>query len=155
MSIESSSRESLNWWLTLFANLGVLGGLVFVGLEVRQNTRQLRAEGAYAITESVNSLNAGAYSDPVLEELLLRGTEDLRSLNPVERARFDRYQFSRLNIAEYILNLEREGVTDLNFRYAEFVVRDFNEQPGLREFIREYQDGYVGSQELLERLLGR
>ena len=34
------NRDRLNWWLTVLANLGVLGGLVFVGLEVRQNTTQ-------------------------------------------------------------------------------------------------------------------
>lgn len=50
------SRESWNWWLTLLANVGVLGGLVFVGLEIRQNTSQLRTEASYSITESVNEL---------------------------------------------------------------------------------------------------
>lgn len=148
------NRERLNWWLTLLANLGVLGGLVFVGLEIRQNTRQLRAEGARSITESVNAINAGVYSDAELTDILLRGRADLGSLNAIERERFDRYQFSRLNIAEYIRDLENEGVSNLNFRYDEFVVVDFNEQPGLRDFIREYEDGYVGSEELLRELLG-
>jgi hypothetical protein len=59
-----------------------------------------------------------------------------------------------LNIAEYILDLEREGVSDLNFRYVDFIVREFNERPGLQAFIREYEDIYGGSQELLARLLG-
>lgn len=149
------NRDSLNWWLTLLANLGVLGGLVFVGLEIRQNTSQLRAEASRSITESVNALNAGVYSDPDLTDLLLRGRQDLTTLDPVERERFDRYQFSRLNVAEHILDLEREGVSELNFRYAEFIVRDFTESPGLAAFVREYQDVYVGSEDLLDRLLGR
>ena len=148
------NRESLTWWLTLLANLGVLGGLVFVGLELRQNTSQLRTEGAHSVTEIVNSLNAGVYSDPSLADLIIRGSADLSSLDPVERERFDRFQFSRLNIAEYMLDLEREGVADLNFSYSEAVIRDFNTRPGLRAFIREYQAGYVGSEELLELLLG-
>jgi hypothetical protein len=148
------NREALNWWLTLLANLGVLGGLVFVGLELRQNTNQLRAEGAHSVTEIVNSLNAGVYSDPELAEIVLRGSEDLAALNEVERERFDRFQFSRLNIAEYMFDLETAGVSNLNFAYYEFVVREFNTRPGLRALIREYQAGYVGSPELLELLLG-
>ncbi len=28
-------RDRLNWWLTILANLGMLGGLVFVGFEIR------------------------------------------------------------------------------------------------------------------------
>lgn len=137
------------------ANLGVLGGLFFVGLEIRQNTSQLRAEASRSITESVNALNAGVYSDPGLADLLLRGKQDLTSLDPVERERFDQYHFSRLNIVEHILDLEREGVSELNFRYAEFVVRDFNQNPGLAAFIRQYRDVYVGSDELLARLVGQ
>ena len=36
-------RDRLNWWLTILANVGMLGGIVFVGFEIRQNTSQLRA----------------------------------------------------------------------------------------------------------------
>lgn len=148
-------RESLNWWVTLLANLGVLGGLVFVGFEIRQNTAQLRADGAQSITEMVNDMNAGVYSDPSLAEILMRGTQDRTALDAVERERFDLFQFSRLNIAEYTSDLEKEGISDLNFRYTEFIVREFNERPGLQQFIREYEKVYVGSDELLARLLGR
>ena len=152
--VPSMNREHLNWRLSVITNVGVLIGLVFVGYEIRQNTVQLRAESSLSITETVNALNAGMYSDPELAEILIRGTEDLGALNSVERSRFDSYQFARLNIAEYALDLEREGVTDLNFRYVEWIVRRFNEKPGLRAFIREHENTYVGSKELLDRLLG-
>jgi len=148
------NREALNWWLTLTANLAVLGGLVFVGYEVRQNTSQLRAESSWSITESVNATNSSIYSDAALSEIVIKGRADLNSLDDVERMRFDRYQFSRLNIAETVLDLEHEGVSDLNFRYLDWIIREFNEEPGLRAFIREHKDGYVGSEELLSRLLG-
>jgi hypothetical protein len=64
------------------------------------------------------------------------------------------YEFSRLNIAEYVEDLEGEGVEELNFRYNEWIVREFQTKPGLRAFIREYEDLYVGSEDLLARLLG-
>jgi hypothetical protein len=147
-------RDRLNWWLTIMANLGVLGGLVFVGFEIRQNTSQLRAEASYSITASVNELNAGLFGDPELAELVFRGERDLGSLTAIERTRFDLFEFSRLNIAEHVLDLESEGVSDLNFRYVEWIVREFETKPGLRAFIREYEGRYVGSRELLVRLLG-
>ena len=147
------NRKNLNWWLSVVANLGVFGGLVFVGFEVRQNTVQLRAESSRSITETVNALNSGVYSDPELAEILHRGTKDLAVLNAVERDQFDAFQFARLNIAEYALDLEREGVSGLNFRYVEWIVREFNAKPGLRAFIREHEETYVGSDELLARLL--
>ena len=147
------NRENLNWWMSLTTNIAVLFGLLFVGYEIRQNSAQLRAESSWSITESVNALNIGIYSNPEFAEVLLRGTQDLASLSAVERSQFDMFQFSRLNIAEYVLDIEREGVSDLNFRYVDWIVREFNEQPGLRAFIREYEEAYVGSDELLTRLL--
>jgi hypothetical protein len=37
-------REKINRWLTLLANLGVLGGLILVALQIRQNTAITRAQ---------------------------------------------------------------------------------------------------------------
>jgi len=135
------------------ANVGVLVGLVFVGYEVRQSTLESRAEGARSITEIVNATNAGIYADADMAELVLRGKQNISSLSPVERERFDRWVFSRLNIAEYILDLERTGVSELNFHYVQAVIQDFHQSPGLQEWIRMQAAGYVGSEELLSRLL--
>jgi len=43
--------DRLNDWLTLLANFGVIGGLIFLGLEVQQNTTAVQAS---AIQESTN-----------------------------------------------------------------------------------------------------
>ncbi|MCK5483070.1 MAG: hypothetical protein KAJ13_05180 [Gemmatimonadetes bacterium] len=148
-------RKKADWGISLLANLGVLGGLVFVGLEIRQNTSQLRADASYSITTIVNEMNAGIYADSTLADLLLRGEENLDALNAIERRRFDAFQFSRLNVAEYIQDLETEGVSGLNFRFVDHVVREFRTKPGLQAFIRDRADTYVGSKELLAQLLGR
>jgi len=37
------SLDGINKWLALAANLGVLAGIVFLGLEVRQNSEALLA----------------------------------------------------------------------------------------------------------------
>ena len=148
-------RQRLNSWITLLANLGVLGGLVFVGLEIRQNTSQLRADASQSITESVNQMNAGVYGDPTLADVLLRGEQDLSALEPIERSRFESYEFSRLNVAEYILDLEAEGVSDLNFRFVDYVVNQYQIKPGLQQFIRSVEATWAGSDDLISRLIGR
>jgi hypothetical protein len=43
--------DGLNRWLTLVANFGVVAGLIFLGVEIRQNTTALQAA---AIQESTN-----------------------------------------------------------------------------------------------------
>ena len=39
--------DKLNRWVTLLANLGVIAGIVFLGIEIRQNNALLEAEAGY------------------------------------------------------------------------------------------------------------
>lgn len=110
------NRETLNWWFTISANVGVLAGLVFVGLEIRQNTKQLEADASYSVTQMVNDQNAGVYQSPELTELLLRGEQDLEALNPVEMEMFAAFQYSRLNTAEHMEDLRKRGLASFHTR---------------------------------------
>ena len=148
------SREDLNWWLTLAANLGVIAGLIFLAYEIRQNTLQLRTEASYSISESMNAMNAGLYGDESMAEIVLKGEQDFASLTEVERSRFVAFQFSRINLAEYILDLEGEGVSELRIRFVYFLVADYRSKPGLTEFMVSIRDIWAGSDELYDRLIG-
>ena len=44
------NTDRLNRWLTLFANLGVVAGLVFLAVELNQNTKATIAAASEAIT---------------------------------------------------------------------------------------------------------
>lgn len=44
--------DKLNSWLTLTANLGVIASMLFIGLEIRQNTIQAQAAAYQAIGSS-------------------------------------------------------------------------------------------------------
>ena len=44
--------EKLNQWLTLLANVGVLVGIVFLAIEIRQNTNNLEMNRQIALTEA-------------------------------------------------------------------------------------------------------
>ena len=126
--------------------------LSLTAYELRQNTSQLRAAASYSMTQGVNSMNAGVYNDSSLAAILINGERDYASLDSVQRMRFDAFQFSRLNMAEHILDLEAEGVSELNFSFVDHVVSRFRTQPGLQDFISTYEETYVGSEELLSRL---
>jgi hypothetical protein len=143
-------------WKTIAELTGitaVVASLIFVGYEVRQNTSQLRNDGARSVTEMANHLNAGIFADASLTKIVVKGAKNFESMDEIERAQFESFQFARLNIADYILDLEREGISDLNFRYVDYIVRDFNRKPGLQAFIRAHAETFVGSPVLLSRLL--
>lgn len=146
--------EKLNQWLMLAANVGVLGGMLFLAFEIRQNTSQMRTDASHSITELVNALNADTYSDPEFAELFIRGNQDFNSLDTIDRHRYQSYQFSRLNLAEYILLLEEEGLTDVQFPYVEYTVNDFRRNPGAMAWVRSIEDVWVGSEELWNRITG-
>jgi len=147
-------RKDWKTFAELVGITAVVASLVFVGYEIRQNTSQLRADGARSVTEMVNHLNAGIFSDVTLAKIVEKGVQNFESLDEIERAQFESFQFARLNIADYIMDLEREGVSGLSFRYVDYIVSDFNRKPGLQAFIRAHAETYVGSPLLLARLLG-
>ena len=124
--------------ITVLANVGVVIGLVFLTLEIRQNNIQLRAEGAYSINESVKALNQAVYSDKEFADLLLRGEKSFIDLEPVEQMRLATYFFSEIYLAQYILNLENEGLSNLDFRYVDLKVDQFRTMPGRKEFVEAY-----------------
>lgn len=53
MTNASSSGRGFDYWLTIFANLAVVGGIIFLGIEVRQNTQMMRAQTRNEISQSI------------------------------------------------------------------------------------------------------
>ncbi len=144
--------KKIKLWITLIANLGVVGGLVFVGFEVQQNTTQIRAEASYSINEALSNLNSAIYNDPVFANIVVRGEKEFFSLNPTEQRQFNAYQYDRLNLARHVLTLEDQGLSQVHFPYLDRLVKDFHRSPGLQEFLRFIEDERVGEPELYERL---
>ncbi len=48
---EDPRLDKVNSWLTLLANIGVLVGIVFLAMEIQQNTEMMRAQTRDSITE--------------------------------------------------------------------------------------------------------
>ena len=71
--------------ITMLANVGVVIGLVFLTLEIRQNNAQMRTQGAYSIYQSVETLNQAIYSDDEFADLVHRGEKSFDDLDPVEQ----------------------------------------------------------------------
>jgi hypothetical protein len=73
----------VNQWLTLLANFGVLGGIIFLALEIQQNTTAVRSS---AIQESTNVAR---------QQLLIYATDP-------ELVRMNRTPVEQLTEIEYI-----------------------------------------------------
>ena len=98
----------------------------------------MRAEGAYSINQSVETLNQAIYLDQEFADLLHRGEKSFNDLDPVEQSRLAAFFFSEINLAQYIMSLEDEGLADLHFRYVDFKIDQFRTIPGRKEFVEAY-----------------
>jgi hypothetical protein len=50
--------DGLNKWLTLIANMGVLAGVIFLGIETNQNTRSFEASAYRDLTDRLIEINS-------------------------------------------------------------------------------------------------
>jgi len=67
------STEKMNTWLTLLANVGVLVGIVFLALEIQQNTDIVKAQTRDNISQKQVEWLRDIGTDPLAMELIRRG----------------------------------------------------------------------------------
>ena len=67
--------DSMNRWLTLVANIGVLAGIIFLAYELQQNTVATRVEAASNFNSSFSEIELFIAGNPEFAELLTKGRE--------------------------------------------------------------------------------
>ena len=128
-------KIDLSQTITVIANLGVIGGVVFLAFEIRQNTAQMRAEAAYSVHQDVQRLNEAIYQDGDLADLIIRAEQSFESLDVIDRRRAEAYFFSQLNLADFIMGLQEEGISGVTFGVVDIYLDQFGSMPGRREFV--------------------
>lgn len=80
--------DELNKWLTLAANVGVIAGIVFLGLEIQQNTRTIQASSIQESTNVARQQILMYATDAESNRISMVGTKDPTKLTPEELQRF-------------------------------------------------------------------
>ena len=68
--------------------LAVFATLVYLAVQIRQNTSALQSSASQAVHENFALWYGQTQSDPVLLEVSIRGMEDYSALSTIERAQF-------------------------------------------------------------------
>jgi hypothetical protein len=89
--------ERINKWLTLFANLGVLVGIVFLAVEVRQSNRIAIAATEISVRDQFNSINEQILANDGLAELLVKATDVEAVFSAVETEKLWAYMYLSIN----------------------------------------------------------
>ena len=87
--------EAIGAVAELIGAVGVIGSLVYLAVQIRQNTRSLRASAYQAITGHVGDINRALFENAEVAHIVDVGSQDRAKLSPEERRRFNAYQMMR------------------------------------------------------------
>jgi hypothetical protein len=92
----------------------VILSLVFVGIEIRDNTAATKAQALLDFSSAANDLGLAVIEDDEFAEILIAGDADSEELTESNKARYRRYVFAMLNIYENAFIFNAEGLLDKN-----------------------------------------
>ena len=93
----------------LLAALGVLVSLIYLAVQVRQNTRSVRQQAFQIGTNEVRRWSSHFVERPEVAELYLRGQRNYAGLEPAEQVRFTMLIFEICSIwATYLEHSEED-----------------------------------------------
>lgn len=72
----------------IVAAIAVIVTLIYLAVQIRQNTRQIRSDGHVRVTDSYNDVIGRLLDDDDLFTLIVRGCHDWDSLSAFEQSRF-------------------------------------------------------------------
>jgi len=104
-------KIDLGQTITILANLGVIAGIVFLGVELRQNNELMEAQARSNVSERLIGLAEALYQNPELAAALTKSRND-QDLSDVEEEMLYAFDLRRLRGYETQYREFREGVVD-------------------------------------------
>jgi hypothetical protein len=135
--------DGLNKWLTLVANVGVIAGLIFLGIEINQNTRATIASASEEITnQSLDYFALGMDNEVIARGLFKQATG--RELDDFERDQLWRHQFYNFRVFQNVFMQYHRGFleeTEWN-TYAVVLRSRLNNDPNARKMWEDTAGGW-------------
>ncbi len=106
------SLEQASYLSQVVAAVALLASLVFVGLQIRQNTRSQKVVAVDSLSAAIAAINVPAMESPALGEALAKATRDWASASREQRIIAHFFLFSYFKLAENAWYQERAKVLD-------------------------------------------
>ncbi len=100
--------DSINQWLELMVNLSVVGGVIVLVLEIRQNTKVSRVQVSTDLVKLAHE-HSNWKRDREFSGVVTRALEDHDSLDAIERMQFNTYAFQLFNLWEFSYDCHRNN----------------------------------------------
>ena len=141
--------QKLNSWLTFVANIGVLAGIVFLAIEIRQNSDVIRAQTRAQLAEEVTELLSVNMNDQEYADVLMRGN-NVEELSSVEKYQYFRHRGAWVHYWNNVVYQYQMGMYDESeFALQISTIRnDMETYPGLK--VHWCANRSIASQSLIE-----
>ena len=94
------------------SSIAVLITLVYLAMQIRQNTSTTRAVSHHAITDALNQLNLTIATDDQAAQIWLTGMQDRSSLTAIQREKYDALLRAYLHICDTMYYQAQIGAGD-------------------------------------------
>ena len=127
-------KIDLGQTVTIFANIGVIAGIVFLGFEIRQNTMAVKSEASIGVQSQIQSIYNMLLVDPMMD-IYMRGMENPADLDPLEAAKLNAFLSTNLAAFQNIYTQVQEGSYDESLARGYWqLLRNLLEMPGMKEY---------------------
>ena len=125
--------ETIYYLSQIVAVIGIFASLIFVGLQVRQNTKAIKATSHHAITDSFNAINTLIISDQRAARVWRLGMAGAEGLDEDERTSFNFMMLGYMRIFETLYYQHSNGTLDKKLFDEELETLKWSvTQPGFR-----------------------
>ena len=94
--------EQFAWLGNILGGLGVIATVIYMSIEIRNNTSAVRASAFQQVVNSFASISFDIAKDKDLTDLFLRGGRNLAALSEVEQTQYNFMLLSFLRRAENV-----------------------------------------------------
>ena len=118
MGGNAMNADSVNRWMTLTANFAVIAGIVFLAVELQQNTKQLELQSYQSWVAANLEINT-AIANPDLSAIVSKGHANSANLSSESYIAYAMFHMSMLQMAQSTHYLYLQGSIDKELWEAE------------------------------------
>ncbi len=135
--------EMLGNYGEFVGSIAVVATLIYLSVQIRQNTRATMAESRYSAGQTLTQLSLAISSDTEFSDIWARGLANLGSLSPKERFRWNFHAYACWDAWEIAHSQWRRSMLSAGdwSKYVRIIEHQLA-TPGMREYWNETREAY-------------
>ncbi|MEH6552430.1 MAG: hypothetical protein V7744_20840 [Pseudomonadales bacterium] len=142
--------ETLYFLAQILAAFAVVGSLVFVGLQIRGNTKEQGLTRANEAVENYERFQLILIENPEFREIWIKGADDIKQLAPSELLAFGAYMALWVTSAQKITAQMKAGYATISWENVKAAYRPVTNRKGAFQWWQKARGSY--QEDVRERL---